>query len=178
MLIGNLTRDPELRYTPNGQAVASFGMATNRRWTDRNSGERKEAAEFHEIVTWGKQAETVNQILKKGRQVFVEGRLQTRSWEAPDGSKRSRTEIVAQMVRVLGPKMTAEETTLEGEEIEVTEPETEIAEEKTTEPEVKKEEKEESVPATSDVDTEDKPKEESDKSKDDQEEINLDDIPF
>lgn len=93
MIIGNLTRDPELRSTPGGQSVASFAVATNRTWTDQ-SGERKEAAEFHEVVVWGKLGELAKQYLHKGRKVMVVGRLQTRSWET-DGVKRQRTEIVA-----------------------------------------------------------------------------------
>ena len=100
ILAGNLTRDPELRYTPNGQAVASFSVATNRRWTDQN-GEKKDAAEFTDVVVWGKLAETVSTYMKKGRRIHVIGRLQTRSWEAQDGSKRSKTEVVATDVTFL-----------------------------------------------------------------------------
>lgn len=99
-IIGNLTRDPELRYTPNGQAVASFAVATNRVWVDA-SGEKKEAAEFHDVVTWGKLAEICGQILSKGRKVYIEGRLQTRTWEGQDGVKRQKTEIVAENMLVL-----------------------------------------------------------------------------
>lgn len=94
IVLGNLTRDPELRYTPNGQAVTSFAVATNRSWTDA-SGDKKDAVEFHDIVVWGKLAEIVSQYLGKGRKVMIVGRLQTRNWEAQDGSKRSKTEIVA-----------------------------------------------------------------------------------
>jgi len=99
-IIGNLTRDPELRYTPNGQAVASFAVATNRSWVD-NTGEKKDAVEYHEVVTWGKLAEICGQILSKGRKAYIEGRLQTRSWEGQDGVKRQKTEIVAENVLVL-----------------------------------------------------------------------------
>ena len=99
-IIGNATRDPELRYTPNGQAVASFGVATNRSYNGAD-GERKETVEFHDIVTWGKLAEICNQILSKGRKVYVEGRIQTRQWEGQDGVKRQKTEIVAENVLVL-----------------------------------------------------------------------------
>lgn len=102
-LMGNLTRDPELRYTPNGQAVANFTVATNRRWTDAD-GQQKDAAEFTDIVVWGKIAETVTNYLKKGRRVHVIGRLQSRSWEAQDGSKRSKTEVVATDVTFLDRK--------------------------------------------------------------------------
>lgn len=102
MIIGNATRDPEMRYTPNGQAVTSFGVATNRRWTDRNTGEIQEQVEFHDITAWGKLAENISQIVKKGTPVYVEGRLQTRSWEGQDGAKRQKTEIVADNIIALG----------------------------------------------------------------------------
>lgn len=92
-LIGNLTRDPELKYTPAGTAVCTFGIATNRNWTTE-SGEKKEDAEFHNIVAWNKLAEICAQLLKKGRKVYLEGRLSTRSWQGQDGSQRSRTEVV------------------------------------------------------------------------------------
>lgn len=101
MIIGNCTRDPELRYTPNGQPVANIGVATNRSWNDQSSGDRREEVEFHDVVVWGKLAEICSQILAKGRRVYFEGRLQTRSWEAQDGSKRKTTEIVAQDMIVL-----------------------------------------------------------------------------
>jgi single-strand DNA-binding protein len=101
ILIGNLGRDPELRYTPNGQGVANFSLATNERWTDRD-GKSQERTEWHRIVVWGKQAETCAQYLQKGRTVYVEGRLQTREWEDREGNKRQTTEIVAQTVRFLG----------------------------------------------------------------------------
>lgn len=100
-VLGNLTRDPEMRYTPNGQAVTSFSVATNRRWTNRETGEAQDQTEYHNIVVWGKQAEAVTPMLKKGGPVFVEGRIQTRSWEGQDGVKRYRTEIVAESVIVL-----------------------------------------------------------------------------
>ncbi len=96
-IAGNLTRDPELKALPSGANVASFGIATNRVWRDQN-GEKREATEFHNIVVFGRQAETSAQYLKKGQQVLVEGRLQTRSWEK-DGAKQYRTEIVADRVQ-------------------------------------------------------------------------------
>lgn len=99
IVMGNLTRDPELRTTPSGQAVASFAVATNRSWVD-GGGERKEAVEYHEIVARGKLGELANQYLSKGRKVMVVGRLQTQSWEK-DGVKRSRTEIVANDINFL-----------------------------------------------------------------------------
>ncbi len=96
-IAGNLTRDPELKALPSGASVSSFGVATNRTWKDQN-GEKKEATEFHNVVVFGRQAETCAQYLKKGQQVLVEGRLQTRSWEK-DGAKQYRTEIVAERVQ-------------------------------------------------------------------------------
>src|SRR5580704_154785 len=99
IIMGNLTRDPELRSTPSGQQVASFAVATNRTWMD-GSGERKEAVEYHEVVAWGKLGELASQYLAKGRKVMVVGRLQTQSWEK-DGVKRSRTEIVASDINFL-----------------------------------------------------------------------------
>lgn len=92
-LIGNLTRDPELRYTPNGAAVCTFGIATNRGWTTE-TGEKREEVDFHNIVAWRKLAELCSQFLTKGRKVFVEGRLSTRSWTGQDGQQKSRTEVV------------------------------------------------------------------------------------
>ncbi len=101
MVFGNLTRDPELKTLPSGMSVASFGIATNRVYNDRD-GKRQEQTEFHNIVVFGKQAETTAQYLKKGSSAFVEGRLQTRSWEQ-DGNKRYMTEIVADRVQ-FGPR--------------------------------------------------------------------------
>ncbi len=92
-LIGNLTRDPELRYTPQGTAVCTFGVATNRTWMTE-SGEKKEDTEFHRAVAWNKLGELCSQLLFKGRKVFVEGRLQTRQWTGQDGASRQTTEIV------------------------------------------------------------------------------------
>lgn len=94
IVMGNLTRDPELRTTPSGQSVASFSVATNRSWQDPN-GERRDSVEYHDIVAWGKLGELVSNYLGKGRKVLVVGRLQTRSWDAQDGTKRQKTEIVA-----------------------------------------------------------------------------------
>ncbi len=99
-LIGNLTRDPETRTTPQGQTVTSFGVATSRQWTDP-TGAKKEKTEFHNIVAWAKLAEICQQFLGKGRKVYIEGRLQTREWTADDGAKRSRTEIVAESMIML-----------------------------------------------------------------------------
>lgn len=100
-LIGNLTRDPELRYIPSGTAVANFGLATNRIYTTQD-GERKEDVCFVDIVTWARTAENCANYLTKGSPVFIEGRLQYRSWETDDGQKRSKLEVVADRVQFLG----------------------------------------------------------------------------
>jgi single-strand DNA-binding protein len=99
-LIGNLTRDPELRYTPQGTAVCTFGIATNRDWKT-DSGEKREDVEFHRIVAWNKLAELCSQLLTKGRKVFVEGRIATRSWTGQDGAQRTTTEIVIHDMLIL-----------------------------------------------------------------------------
>lgn len=93
MLIGNLTRDPELRYTPQGTAVCTFGIATNREWVD-GSGQKQESVDFHRLVAWNKLAEICSQLLFKGRKVYVSGRLQNRSWQTPDGVEKQITEVV------------------------------------------------------------------------------------
>jgi len=100
LLIGNLTRDPELKYIPQGTAVANFGVATNRDWVG-SDGERQEAAEFHNIVAWGKLAELCDQLLKTGSKVYIEGRLQTRNWVGDDGKKRYKTEVVINQMILL-----------------------------------------------------------------------------
>lgn len=102
MLIGNLTRDPEMRYTPQGNAVASFVVATNREWLVE--GEKKQAADFHNVVAWNKLAEICGQLLKKGVKVYVEGRLQTRTWDDTDGKKRYKTEVVIDDMIILTKK--------------------------------------------------------------------------
>ncbi len=101
LILGNLTRDPELRYIPSGQAVTTFTVAVNRTYVAQ-SGEKKEEVSFVRVVVWGRSAENCNEYLKKGSSVFVEGRLQSRSWDAPDGTKRSTIEVVAQTVQFLG----------------------------------------------------------------------------
>lgn len=101
MVIGNLGNAPEFQYTPSGAAVASFSVASNESWTDKN-GERKERTEWFNVVCWNKLAETCATHLTKGRQVYVEGRQQTRSWDGTDGVKHYRTELVADTVRFLG----------------------------------------------------------------------------
>ena len=101
ILLGNLGADPELRYTNSGTAVANFRIATNERWNDKN-GEAQERTEWHNIVAWGKLAEICGKYLKKGRTVYIEGRLQTRSWEDQSGNKRYTTEIVSQIMQMIG----------------------------------------------------------------------------
>jgi single-strand DNA-binding protein len=105
-LIGNLTRDPELRYTPNGNAVCTFGLATNRTWTT-DSGEKREEVDFHRIVSWNKLAELCSQFLVKGRKVYVEGRLSTRNWTAQDGTQKSTTEVVIDDMILLDSKQSS-----------------------------------------------------------------------
>lgn len=101
MLIGNLTRDPNLRFTPNGTAVCSFGIATNRSWTSSEGGEKQERVDFHNIVAWSKLAEICGQLLHKGDKVFVEGRIQTRDWKTEEGAERRITEIVIDNMMLL-----------------------------------------------------------------------------
>ena len=101
ILIGHLGRDPELRYTPGGQATASFTLATSERWTDKN-GQRQERTEWHNIVVWAKLAELANQYLKKGSPAYIEGRITNRSWDDRDGNKKYKTEIVANSIQFLG----------------------------------------------------------------------------
>ena len=140
-LIGNLTRDPELRYTPSGNAVCSFGIATNRSWTT-DSGEKREEVDFHNIIAWNKLGELCSQFLVKGRKVFVEGRLSTRSWTGQDGQQKTRTEIVISDMILLDNKGNAAPKEAKEEE-QVSEA---VEEEKPVK-KVKKEVKEEEAPA-------------------------------
>jgi len=156
-LIGNLTRDPELRYTPQGTAVCSFSIATNRNWTT-DTGEKKDEVEFHRIVAWAKLAELCSQFLVKGRKVFVEGRLTTRSWTAQDGTQKQTTEIVISDMILLDSKRP-----------DTTESHTEIAE---SEPTEKEEEKTESKKLSKAKPVSSKKEEAK------EEEIAPDDIPF
>lgn len=103
ILVGNLGKDPELRYTPNGTAVATFPLATSSRWKD-SAGESQQRTEWHRIVAWGRQAEVCNEYLKKGSQVYLEGRIQYRSFDDKEGNKRYVTEIIARLVQMLGRK--------------------------------------------------------------------------
>jgi len=162
-VLGNLTRDPEMRFTPNGQAVLNFTVATNRRWTG-NDGQPGEATEYHDIVVWGKHAESLNPMLSKGGPAFVEGRLQTRSWEGQDGVKRYKTEIVADQVIVLGGRGQGAPST---DSTNKSNPVQDIA----------------STPRNDAADTPSAPKEKKEvpssaKATDDVEEIDIEDIPF
>jgi single-strand DNA-binding protein len=160
MLIGNLTRDPEMRYTPQGTAVCTFGVATNSSWT-ATTGEKKENVEFHNIVAWNKLAEICSQLLKKGRKVYVEGRLATRSWQGTDGTQKQRTEVVINDMVILDKKEAGE-----GGSIDIPEPEVEVqvSPEEVAEKPAKKEKK-----------AEDKQSLPSDGKK---EEVGEEDIPF
>jgi single-strand DNA-binding protein len=148
-LIGNLTRDPELKYTPNGQAVTSFSVATNRSWQNQD-GTKQDAVEYHDIVAWGKLAEIAAQVLAKGKPAYVEGRLQTRSWEGQDGNRRQKTEIVADNIIALGAKGDKDYSSSNSEE---------------------------EIPQPS-KDTTDKTEKKTSKEETKSEEINVDDIPF
>jgi len=101
ILVGNLGRDPELRFTPSGTAVANLSVATNDAWTDK-AGQKQERTEWHRVVVWGKQAQIAGDYLQKGKQIYVEGSLQTREWNDRDGNKRYTTEVRAQRVVMLG----------------------------------------------------------------------------
>ena len=102
ILVGNLGRDPEIKYTPSGVAVANFSIATSDEWKDKNTGEKQERTEWHRIVAWRRLGEICGEYLRKGSQVYIEGKLQTRSWEDRDGNTRYTTEIVAQSMQMLG----------------------------------------------------------------------------
>lgn len=111
-VIGNVTKDPEMRTTTSGQKVLTIGVATNDRWKDKNSGEMKERSEFHNVVLWGNLAEETSRNIKKGNRVYVSGRVQSRSWETPTGQKRISTEIVADQISLLGVKNKVAEESL------------------------------------------------------------------
>ncbi|HBE92648.1 MAG TPA: single-stranded DNA-binding protein [Gammaproteobacteria bacterium] len=102
ILVGNLGKDPEVRYSPNGNAVANITLATSEQWKDRNTGEQQEKTEWHRIVFFNRLAEIVGEYLKKGSQVYVEGKLQTRKWQGQDGQDRYTTEVVANEMQMLG----------------------------------------------------------------------------
>jgi len=149
-VIGNLTRDPEVRSLPSGQSVTSFAVATNRRWKDKE-GNLKEDTQYHEISVWGRLGELASQMLSKGKKVYVEGRLSTTSWEGNDGIKRQKTEIVADNFIPLSPKGDATSFDL-----------SEVGEAKKATPPTKK----------------DEPSDKKETATTDSDEINLDDIPF
>lgn len=156
-LLGNLTRDPELRYTPGGTAVINFSMATNRSYKEKETDEWKEVADYHNVVFWAKSAEIIAQYLTKGKKVLVQGRLQTRSWEAKDGSKRYTTEVVGRDFILLSPKDKTEKSQVQ------------------TKDEVKTK-KSEAEKKADEAFGDDKPKEPKKPKK--EEKVNPDDIPF
>ncbi len=121
ILVGNLGADPELRYTSSGTPVASFNIATREQWTNKG-GEKEEKTEWHKIVAWARLGEICGEYLHKGKQVYIEGRLQTRSWEDRDGNKRYTTEIVAQTMQMLGPAGKEGRVESKGEAFPVEEP--------------------------------------------------------
>ncbi len=170
LLIGNLTRDPELRYTPSGAAVCSFTIATNRSYVS-SDGNRKEETEFSRIISWNKLAELCSQLLAKGRKVYVEGRLQTRSWETPDGQNRQQTEVVIDDMRILDSKKSIEEVAT-GESLEALLEET-PAGNAPQEPAASSESDE----GAKDTKSENEKKEKKKDGKDD-ESVDLDDLPF
>jgi len=115
IIIGNLTRDPELRYTPQGHAVVGFGVATNRQWTTAE-GEKREDTQFHEVIAWNRLAEICNDFLAKGRKVYIKGRLQTRTWEDEQNVRHYRTEIVADDMIILDSRYVPREERKEARE--------------------------------------------------------------
>lgn len=170
MLIGNLTRDPEMRYTPSGAAVCTFGIATNRYYV-ASDGQKKEETEFVNIVAWNKLGELCSQLLVKGRKVYMEGRMQTRSWETPDGQTKQKTEVVIDDMRILDAKKDYEGGGGEGYVPPVVEDKgIDVAEDagvdKPDDGDKKKADKKS-----------DKPKDKKDK-KEDIEDVDLDDLPF
>jgi len=173
LLIGNLTRDPELRYTPSGAAVCSFGVATNRVYT-ASDGTKREEAEFIKIVAWNKLAELCSQLLTKGRKVYVEGRLQTRTWETPDGQTKQFTEVVIDDMRILDSRRSFEE----GGAGEIRE--SQVPEESPKDTETKTEKKEEKPIKGKKPSQKSQSKEEAsgDQSTSGDSKVDLDDLPF
>jgi single-strand DNA-binding protein len=177
ILIGNLTRDPELRYTPSGTAVCTFGLATNRSWTTQN-GELKEQTEFHRIVAWNKLAELCQQLLTKGRKIFAEGRLSTRAWTGQDGTQRSTTEIVIEDMIILDSKKIVKDEIATTSTVETKSDEDIIADLDNVEFSVDEEKQTKETKSKKNTKSEkkdDEPKEEAEKSNED---IIPDDIPF
>lgn len=173
-LIGNLTRDPELRYTPQGTAVCTFGLATNRSWTTE-SGEKREEAEFHRVVSWNKLAELCSQLLFKGRRVYVEGRLQTRSWIGQDGVQKQTTEIVIEDMIILDSKRLEEAGT--GETVTPVAEKVEKIEEK-GEAKEKPDEKPDEKPYKEKKEEKEKVEEAKPEKSEDKQEVEPEDIPF
>lgn len=179
LLIGNLTRDPELRYTPQGSAVCTFGLATNRVFVS-SDGQKREEAEFHRIVAWNKLAELCSQLLAKGRKVYVEGRLQTRTWQTPSGEQRQVTEVVIDDMRILDSKRPfegidiAEEPEVKEEEM-ISEAEAEVHAEPSEE---LQEEEEPKATEAKQKKTSAKKEGEQKKEKEETEEDILEDLPF
>ena len=174
ILLGNLTRDPELRYTPSGAAVCTFSVATNRSYTAAD-GTKKEETEFIRIVSWNKLAELCSQLLAKGRKVYVEGRLQTRSWETPDGQSKQTTEVVIDDMRILDSKRSFEEG--HSEEYQVDEPASKSGKPEASEDEKDpKEEKGKTKAKDLKRPKEEEKKEEADNKEEDK--VDLDDLPF
>ncbi|HSW48072.1 MAG TPA: single-stranded DNA-binding protein [Candidatus Saccharimonadales bacterium] len=181
-LIGNLTRDPELRYTPNGNAVCSFSIATNRNWTTDN-GEKREEVDFHRIIAWNKLGELCSQFLVKGRKVYVEGRLSTRNWTGQDGAQKSTTEVIINDMILLDskgagagiheePQPSQKASAGEAKEIEDIQESVEVSEEKVvkaTKKSAKSESNEDNEKSTASTKVSSEPKEE---------EVMPDDIPF
>lgn len=168
-LIGNLTRDPELRYTPQGSAVCTFGLATNRYWVTE-SGEKREEAEFHRIVAWNKLAELCSQLLFKGRRTYIEGRLQTRNWTAQDGTQRQTTEIVISDMLILDSKRAP------GVEMGEVSEEPEVAKEEPSEEAAK--EKPAKTQPTGTKKPKAKKKKKDEEEKTDKKELDTEEIPF
>lgn len=122
ILVGRLGKDPEVRYTPSGAAVANFSLATSEEWKDKNTGEKQERTEWHRIVAWRRLGEICGEYLHKGSQIYIEGRLQTRDWEDRDGNKRYTTEVIAQNMQMLDSAGKAGKTESVEESIPVEEP--------------------------------------------------------
>ncbi len=122
ILIGRLGKEPEVRYTPSGAAVANFPIATSREWKDKNTGEKQESTEWHRIVAWERLGEICGEYLHKGSQVYIEGRLQTRSWEDQQGNKRWTTEVVALSMQMLDSPQRGGETQTRNEPVSTEEP--------------------------------------------------------
>ena len=163
-LIGNLTRDPELRYTPTGAAVCTIGLATNRSWV-MESGEKKEETEFHRVVAWNKLAELCSQLLSKGRKIYIEGRLRTNQWQGQDGTQRYTTEVVIEDMIILDSRRPG---VPEGEDAGG---EHTVSDTKTT---VAQPVQPQSTPSDDQTDDDKKPKPKTEVNED----VNPDDIPF